>query len=227
MGRRWAGGPTGRYQATCEDGHCALRGGPGRSKLEGQIFTLLDLALGPGISGAPVYTVGGKVTVDMLFPMRYGGIVVEYDGAYFHRHRAAQDWAKSHTITHDSSLHPALVVRIREQPLRRLHRADVSVPPRSNADVCARLAMLHIAHALPTVFGVSTLPSDIEPRIHGFLQAGRDLDPDMVRCRACKRLQRELRHDFEYRWRTGLMIDFRYARPVDGSAVRPPTRRAG
>src|SRR5690348_8567729 len=97
MGRN-LGWPTGRYQAVCEDGHCALRGGKGRSKLEGQIFTLLDLALGPGISNAPVDTARGRFEVDMLFPFVGGGVVVEYDGAYFHLDRIERDAYKSSAI---------------------------------------------------------------------------------------------------------------------------------
>jgi hypothetical protein len=41
-------GASGRYQAACERGHCALTGGEATSKHEGQIFALLGYVIGPG-----------------------------------------------------------------------------------------------------------------------------------------------------------------------------------
>lgn len=146
--RRSTGSPTGRYQAACGDGHCALQGGAGRSKLQGQIFTLLDLALGPGISDAPVATAIGRVNVDMLFRLGSGNIVVEYDGAYFHQHRARTDRIKADALRGRSKLLPAHVLRIREQPLPRLHHHNVLAPPRPTPQQCAQLALLHMLHTL-------------------------------------------------------------------------------
>jgi hypothetical protein len=125
----------------------------------------------------------------MLFPLPDGGIVVEYDGALFHRGREQHDQDKSSAVMRRSSLVRALVVRIREQPLRRLSSRNVSVPARSSGQRCAQLAMLHIAHRLPRVWRVDELPAQPETRIVGFLQAGVPLDRDTIACRRCRYLE--------------------------------------
>lgn len=207
--RRSTGSPTGRYQAACGDGHCALQGGAGRSKLQGQIFTLLDLALGPGISDAPVATAIGRVNVDMLFRLGSGNIVVEYDGAYFHQHRARTDRIKADALRGRSKLLPAHVLRIREQPLPRLHHHNVLAPPRPTPQQCAQLALLHMLHTLSR-----SLPGDVlaelEPRIQAFLQAGKQIAPELIACLMCRHLQPALQSDFRDRWCYGGPTEFRY-----------------
>ncbi|GAA1651065.1 DUF559 domain-containing protein [Catellatospora bangladeshensis] len=130
---------SGRYAASCDNGHCALRGNEATSKLEGNIFATLDFALGPGRAGAQV----GRYRADMLFPLsRRAGLVLEYDGAYWHSGEEERDERKA-ALLEDYGF---FVVRIRESPLGRLREWDLTVPARADAALITRLTALHLFH---------------------------------------------------------------------------------
>lgn len=187
MGTRWSGA-TGRYQARCGDGHCALTGDQATSKLQGEIFTLLDYVIGPGHRDQFAFTFR-SVRLDMVFKLRTGrALVVEYDGAYWHRDKEEQDFRKARMVEDAWCDRGCVVVRIREDPLAPLHPNDVQVPARSDALTCTRLVLLHLLHVMP---------GDIEHRygegeVGSFLRSTRrPLERSDVRCKICRYVARD------------------------------------
>jgi hypothetical protein len=90
---------TGRYQANCERGLCALTGSQATSKLQGEIFTLLDYVLGSGKCDVQTWAGARQLRIDMVFALRDGWMLaVEYDGAYWHRGKEERDWHKARMI---------------------------------------------------------------------------------------------------------------------------------
>jgi hypothetical protein len=149
MQTRWSGA-TGRYQAVCEQGHCALTGGRATSKREGQIFTLLDYVVGSGKQDVRIYMHGRAWRLDMVFqPPHRRPLVVEYDGAYWHRSRERADWRKARMVEDHWSLGNCVVLRIREDPLNPLAPHDVWVSSRSTAIGSVHVVLLHLMHTAP------------------------------------------------------------------------------
>src|SRR5687767_6512019 len=112
----------GRYSSRCPDGRCAAEAEPGTSKLQHDLFTLLKLLFG---CGDPDYRVG-RCKADMAFrisPLDSHGphddlmLVVEYDGAYWHKGRERGDLAKAEFISQAGMPERHEVIRIREAPL--------------------------------------------------------------------------------------------------------------
>jgi very-short-patch-repair endonuclease len=128
--RRRGPGTTGQYLASCEHGYCALSGRQATSKLEGQIFTLLDYVLGPGKHDWRSQVCGRRVQLDMVFTLPDDrALVVEYDGARWHRGKEERDGGKTRMIEEGWKGRKCVVVRIREDPLMPLELPDVWVPP--------------------------------------------------------------------------------------------------
>ena len=116
MRTRWSGA-TGRYQAKCEQGHCALTGDQATSKLQGQIFTLLDYVIGSGHHDVRGFACLRLVRLDMEFRLPSGQLlVVEYDGAYWHRNKEERDFLKARAIERAWRGGGCFVVRIRNTP---------------------------------------------------------------------------------------------------------------
>ncbi|MFF2556784.1 hypothetical protein ACFVUS_37660 [Nocardia sp. NPDC058058] len=168
----------GRYRGTGEEAM------PGTSIMETNLFAILNFVLG---NGKRNYRVGGYhgLRTDMGFEVgtfRRHILVVEYDGAYWHHDREQTDVEKI-CRTLDYGDHD--IVRIREQPLRRLRAADVSVPKRSDALTCARLALLHVAHRpAPLELDTETLV-----RVQQFLSIGNvPLNDTQIICGFCQEL---------------------------------------
>lgn len=112
MSRRGSG-TTGQYQASCEHGYCALTGRQTTSKLEGQIFTLLDYVLGPGKHDWRSQVCGRWVQIDMVFTLPDDrALVVEYDGARWHRSKEERDWRKARMIEEGWNGRKCVVVRM-------------------------------------------------------------------------------------------------------------------
>jgi hypothetical protein len=190
MQTRWSGA-NGRYQAACGQGHCALTGGQATSRQEGQIFALLNYALGPGQSDLQI-AVGTRVLrLDMAFPLPIGcTVVVEYDGAYWHIDQEERDRRKTDMVEFSG---PYLVIRIREDPLQPLSNRDVSVPARADPAVCAQLVLLHLIHIIPGWPDYDTFR-----RIGGFVKTGqRPLTHFDIRCEPCKQIGQQYAH---FRW---------------------------
>ncbi len=155
---------------------------PGESVAESSIFAILNFVFGTGVRN---HRVGGRyeLRADMLFEIgeRAGHLlVIEYDGAYWHRDREETDLKKICETRSLSGHHD--VMRLRQEPLRRLHPADVSFPRRADAMTCARLALLHIAHrSRPFLPGEDTLR-----KIYSFLAFGAiPLSDAVISCDAC------------------------------------------
>lgn len=194
----------GRYQAHCSPTFCVAQSGPGTSTVERDIFTLLRQVLS---RGDQPYKVGGR-TSDMGFRLESGlTIVVEYDGAFWHARRKAQDWRKSEMIM-SQPWHR--VVRLREEPLGLLHDLDLVVPKRADGPRCASLAVPHLAHAfygelvdvgLEQAFGYLTLAN--KPRL------------DDVTCDDCRDYVEYVEHCF-----------LLSPPPVYWTRPRHPTRRS-
>jgi hypothetical protein len=181
MSRRWAGA-SGRYQAICEQGHCALTGGEATSKHEGQIFALLNYVIGPGQHDLRATTGSRVVRIDMTFPLPFRRtLAVEYDGAYWHQGQEERDLCKADMILRAGRY---FVVRSREDPLRPLTPLDVHVPPRADAAECVRLTLLQLAHELNTDVGQDALW-----RIGDFLHASaQPRESGRIACKICRRV---------------------------------------
>jgi hypothetical protein len=182
--RRRGSGTTGQYQASCEQGHCALTGRRATSKLEGQIFTLLDYVLGPGKYDWRSQVCGQRLQIDMVFTLPDDRtLVVEYDGAHWHSGKEERDWRKARLMEEGWKGGKCVVMRIRENPLMRLEFPDVWVPARANAVTCVQLVLLHLVHVMPADFDVP------DGRVTGLLRAGRQpLARSKIECGECRHI---------------------------------------
>lgn len=161
---------------------CALTGNRATSKLEADIFTLLDYVLGPGIQDFQVQLGNRRRRIDMLFPLTdTGALIVEYDGAHWHLSREEADWEKSRAMSAGwDQYRNNIVVRIREHPLDPLEYLDVCVPRRPSPLICTRLTLFHLLHAGPRLF------DERVKRIVDFLGTSpRPLARDEVNCDDC------------------------------------------
>lgn len=177
---------------------------PGSSISEIDVFAALNVVLGPGVLGPP-----GFIRPDMVFSiegdrlLRFTAIsprhrtrnrerydlIVEYDGEYWHRHHERRDVAKYPDAGKDHE-----VMRLRVQPLRRLRPIDVSIPSRSDATTCARLALLHLAHR-PFPFLIA---EPLLQRIGFYLQfCATPLAEGDIACGLCAELDYVLRQGVE------------------------------
>jgi hypothetical protein len=180
MPTRWAGA-SGRYQAACEQGHCALTGGAATLKHEGQVFALLSYVIGPGEHDLRVSTGTRPSRLDMAFPLLGPrSLGIEDDGAYWHLGQEERDLRKTIMIE-DTGLY--YVLRIREEPLQPLTPLDVQVPARADPATCAQLTLLHLSIYL------MELGDNGRQRIRDFLSARAQLPafPD-IRCGMCHRV---------------------------------------
>lgn len=180
--RRWTGGPGGYHRTIPKDEEWVAAGPRRTSKTQTQIFAVLDYALGHGKQDVLVHGDNRGHTVDMLFRIPYGpAVIVEYDGAFFHRDRAERDRDKAEDLSAAVwPLYHPLVVRIRESPLEPLRLEDVVVPGRAKPGLCARLTILHLAHLLPQ--------SDWQVlRAVPFLRSGGALAETSILCPECIR----------------------------------------
>jgi hypothetical protein len=123
-----------------------------------------------------------------------GKLVVEYDGAYWHRGREERDFLKARRV--ESWYGPGcIVVRVREYPLEATGDAvfpspDVQVPARVDAGTCAQLVLLHLVHVMPRGF----VDYETEERLAGFLRsAARPLEHGSVLCETCQDVVRHFR----------------------------------
>jgi hypothetical protein len=203
MSTRWAGA-SGRYQAACEQGHCALTGGEASSKHEGQIFALLSYVIGPGQHDVRQDRIPGRSGRHGVSPDGGRILAVEYDGAYWHRGREERDLRKTDMIQWSGQYR---VVRIREFPLQPLTPLDLQVPPRADAAECVRLTLLHLVHAL-----CPDLDQDGLRRIRDFLNASvQPLESGHIQCGICRQVAQD-------------RIGSRY--PFTDRQMRGPTRSA-
>lgn len=179
MKTRWAGS-AGRYQASCGEGHCALTGDRASSKIEGQIFTLLNYVLGNGELDMQTYVGSKRLRIDMIFTLKVGHVLaVEYDGAYWHRGHEDRDRRKTELIEARWPDRKCLVVRVREHPLTPLGLCDVQVPFRADTGTCAQLILLHLAH-------LSEYSYDFGAKLEVFLRASpHTIKSSEINCWEC------------------------------------------
>jgi hypothetical protein len=182
-------GVTGRYQVKCGHGLCALTGDQATSKLQGALFELLDYVIGNGRQDVRVSMGGRLVRLDMVFGLSSGyKLVVEYDGAYWHRPYEERDFLKARDVEHYYGP-KCVVVRVREHPLEPTRCGDfvsddVQVPARVDAKTCARLVLLHLLHVMSSDF--ADRYGQGEDRVISFLRsASRPLERSSVMCRTC------------------------------------------
>lgn len=132
------------------------------SKLEIRIFAELAHVLSahthpvehnPYLAAPP----GRKLAVDM----RFGPVVVEYDGAYWHSESNTADAAKSTRLEKAGYR----VLRIREQPLTLLSEHDVSAPTNQPPHQTA-------AAVLAALLQRGWVPDTASPAINTYLAAG-------------------------------------------------------
>jgi hypothetical protein len=175
----WGRARIGRYQAGRAACGCSNEAVPGTSKIETDLFSLLNFVLGNGQQG---YLVDGSkaLRADMAFQCGPGLVLfVEYDGAYWHEGREATDWRKVTRLMgrwDDVDHH---VIRVREAPLVKIGPNDITVPKGADAATCARLVLTHALHDL-------LYAHDLQPRIEHFLLAAAEpLERKQVECWMC------------------------------------------
>jgi hypothetical protein len=185
-------GATGCYQFKCGQGLCALTGGQATSKLEGDLFALLDYVIGDGRQDARVCIGGREVRLDMRFDLPSGRkLVVEYDGARWHCGDEKRDFLKARDV--EWHYPGCVVVRVREYPLETLDADldshDVQVPARVDAKTCVRLVLLHLIHVMTSDF--VDRYGEVEDRVISFLRsASRPLGRSSVKCEKCWEIAR-------------------------------------
>lgn len=150
---------------------------PGTSNIERHIFELLNFLLG---NGKQANQLGwSDLRPDMRFDLPGRGLIVEYDGAHWHRGHEDRDHRKSEEMM----ARGYEVVRIREQPLRKLLCGDVVVPARAGALTSAIHTATHLAHSSPAL--AANKPAILN--VGRFLAATASPIPaEKVHCRVCR-----------------------------------------
>jgi very-short-patch-repair endonuclease len=82
---------------------------------------------------------------DILIPSL--NLVIEYDGSIYHADRLQRDIAKTKALAKAGYT----VIRLREQPLEKLHRNDIVIPARSSAKFVAEVTLQKIEE----VYGIT------------------------------------------------------------------------
>jgi len=152
--------------------------------LERDIFTVLQLVLGRGERDVPIPT-DHRTRLDMRFRGRGGLLIgIEYDGAYWHSGREDADLRKAYRLLPTGTA--AVVVRIRESPLRPTAYEDVCVGTGAGPVVFAIAALLHLIH-------IRAVDDDVETRVAAFLAAAAvKVDRRQIRCGRCRSMLRHL-----------------------------------
>lgn len=176
MTRSYRSSTRGRYHSN----DCPICYGdePRSSKLESDVFTLIEFVLGTGERGVAVPT-DRRMVLDMRFRGRGGlPIGIEYDGAYWHAAKEDADLRKTHRLL--SSGTAAVVVRIREAPLHPLSYEDVRVATGAPPAVIAIATLLHLIH-------IEAVDTGVEARVAAALSAtGVSLHQHRIYCRKCR-----------------------------------------
>jgi hypothetical protein len=149
LGHTWRTTVASRVQAlTNGGGECPLCRPRGVSQVQLAVASSLAHAL-PGLTvdprPEPIVTAGSHWRPDItVAELR---LVVEYDGAFFHRGRDEHDARKSAALRRAGWT----VVRLREEPLQPTHAHDLPVPERPPAAADGLLARLlpHLHTVLP------------------------------------------------------------------------------
>lgn len=141
-GHRWQASITSRANG----GQCPKCVGYGSSAVELRYHAAAERVFGEARSGSAIYSEAFTarrrwvvdVCMDALSP-GYRGVVVEFDGSYWHRDKAAVDTAKSLDLLAAGYL----VVRLRETPLEALpvddpRYSEISVQATSDPDTVMR-----------------------------------------------------------------------------------------
>ncbi len=192
MVRKYSGSPRGRYVRGDVCPHCSADE-PRSSRLESDIFSVLQLVLGPGEQGVPV-PADQRIWLDMLFRGGNGiPIGIEYDGAYWHAGREVADLRKSDLLMSTGTA--AIVVRIRESPLTPLTPEDVEVQARASAPEIAIAVLLHLIH-------LRVIDGEVRTRVAALLAAAAvKVGRQHIYCRQCQRILLNLLHS--EKWRGG------------------------
>ena len=150
---------------------------------------MLDYVIGPGRGDQRDFAFRW-VRLDMVFTVPTGRVlVVEYDGAYWHRNEEERDFRKARMVEEAWRNRGCMVVRIREDPLTPLCPIGVQVPARCDALTCARLVFLHLLHMMPDDIG----DRYGEGEIGSFLRSSRrPLSRADVRCEQCEYVASDL-----------------------------------
>ncbi|MGV0740638.1 hypothetical protein ABQF35_30250 [Mycobacterium syngnathidarum] len=183
MARIYSYSRRGRYVRGDVCPHCS-DGEPRSSGLERDIFTVLQLVLGRGERDVPVPT-DHRTRLDMRFRGRGGMLIgIEYDGAYWHAGREDADLRKTHRLL--STGITAVVVRIRESPLRPTTHEDMCVGTGESPVVIAIAVLLHLIH-------IRAVDDDVETRVAAFLAAAAvKVHRHELRCGRCRSMLRHL-----------------------------------
>jgi hypothetical protein len=149
------------------------------SRSELRLAHLLDLVLDVVHDPAPVLVSTGRTRrVDMVIPAL--GLIIEYDGEYYHRRRPAQDREKSLQLLEAGYR----VLRVRERPLRLIGPQDVSVDVRADPLAVAETVLTEIRKSWPQV--TAQLPHD-EPAVTQAIAAADAAWAELKRLRAAHR----------------------------------------
>ncbi|GAB6921150.1 hypothetical protein JCM9803A_16000 [Rhodococcus erythropolis] len=189
---------------------------PRSSRLEAQIFDLLNFVLGGGEQDLKLPS-DGRMHLDMRFRMASGVTIgLEYDGAYWHAGNEAADQRKAHRVVADGIAD--LVVRIREEPLAALSPYDVVIRHKESAPTVVIATLLHLVH-------MDVLDAQTADHISAILVTSRSAPRiESITCDECWLLDGSIRHA-EYGYRRNEIKRRRAARRVAEKTVRRASQR--
>ncbi|WP_251983026.1 hypothetical protein [Streptomyces violaceusniger] len=132
-----------------------------------ELFAELQLVLTGGEQQYPLQTPHGRYRLDMLFPADHDqGVVVEFDGSYWHRDAEERDRLKADAVERHRP--DWMVVRVREEPLRPTRHRDVVVPYLADPFTAASVVLEHLMR-------LTSWPDDTRQRARAYLKGGRRL----------------------------------------------------
>ncbi|WP_228183901.1 zinc-ribbon domain-containing protein [Streptomyces anulatus] len=144
----------------------------GVSRQETELFAELELVLTGGEQQYPVQTPSGRYRLDMLFPADHGqGMVVEFDGSYWHRDAEKRDRLKAEAI--ERSRPAWTVVRVREEPLHLTRPGDVAVPLLADPFTAASVVLDHL-------MSLTAWPTETHERARAYIAGGRRLGAELA-----------------------------------------------
>ncbi len=216
MRGHWSGSARGRYFRGDSCPAC-VGDQPRSSRLETQIFDLLNFVLGGGEQDLKLPS-DGRMHLDMRFRTAGGDTIgLEYDGAYWHAGNEAADQRKAHRVVADGIAD--LVVRIREDPLAALSPYDVVIRHKESAPTVVIATLLHLVH-------MAVVDAQTAHRISAILVASSTAPSiESITCDECWLLDGSIRHaEYEYRWNE-IKRRRRAARRPAGKTVRRASQR--
>lgn len=135
------------------------------SRQETELFAELQVVLTGGEQQYPLQTPEGRYRLDMMFPVDQDqAVIVEFDGSYWHRDAEVRDRLKAEAV--EQHRPGWTVVRVREEPLRRIRQPDVVVPHVADPFSAASVVLQHLML-------LASWPDGTRQRVRSYLKGGQ------------------------------------------------------